>query len=199
MIPKLIHQIWVGPHPIPDKFTQFMENIKTLHPEYEYRLWTDKDLTTSNFTLYEYIEKTPIYAQKADIMRYEILYKYGGIYLDVDFEIFKNLTPILTNSLIICNEDFNVNEYIANCFFACTPNNPNLKRCMENIKHCKLGQKMVTLDTGPHYFRKCIKLDETVKLLPIHVMYPINFHQRGYRPSKFHPETYGMHHWYKSW
>ncbi len=34
-------------------------------------------------------------AQKADVARYEIVLKYGGIYMDIDFEPLKNIEPLL--------------------------------------------------------------------------------------------------------
>ena len=48
-IPKLIHQIWVGPNPIPPKSVEYMKRIKELHPDFEHRLWTDKDITPEKF------------------------------------------------------------------------------------------------------------------------------------------------------
>ena len=199
MIPLIIHQIWVGPNPIPEKSIMFIEKIKLLHPDYEYRLWKDSDITPENFSNFDYIQKTQIYAQKADIMRYEILYRYGGIYLDIDFEIFKCMTPLLTHSLVMCNEDANINKYMTNAFIASSIGNENLKRSVENIKNCRINRPYVSEDTGPWYFRKCIIPDETTRVLPTHVMYPTHFTQKGFRPAVFSNETYGMHHWDKNW
>ena len=196
---KLIHQIWVGPHPIPQKSLNFIEKIKELHPNYKYKLWTDADLTSDFFTNLSYINATPVYAQKADIMRYEILYKYGGIYLDIDFEIFKSLDPLLTHDLVVCNEDKNTNDYMTNAFIYSIPGTTSLKICVDNIKMCPLGGTVnVSIATGPWYFRKQISLENAL-VLPTHVMYPTHYSQKGFRPSTFSPETYGMHHWDKNW
>jgi mannosyltransferase OCH1-like enzyme len=199
MIYKKIHQIWVGPNPIPEKSIKFIEKIKELHPDYEYRLWTDKDLTEENFSNLEYINSTPIYAQKADIMRYEILYKYGGIYLDIDFEVFKELTPLLTHDFVICNEDAHIDKYITNAFIYSIPGTQNLKNCIDNIHTCPLGGEVnVSFATGPWYFRNCISL-EGARVLPTNTVYPTHYTQKGYRPTTFSPETYAMHHWDKNW
>jgi mannosyltransferase OCH1-like enzyme len=196
---KLIHQIWVGPHPIPEKSINFIVKIKELHPHYKYKLWTDKDLDSDNFSNLSYINKTPIYAQKADIMRYEILYKYGGIYLDIDFEIFKCLDPLLTNDLVVCNEDSYIDKYMSIGFIYSIPGTTYLKNCVDNIKKCPLGGVVnVAIATGPWYFRKQISLEDA-RVLQTHVMYPTHFTAKGLRPNKFSPETYGMHHWDKNW
>lgn len=198
-IPKKIHQIWVGPNTMPPKSIEFIEDIKKLHPDYEYRLWTDSDLTPANFSNLLVIQSTPIYAQKADIMRYEILYRHGGIYLDIDFEIFKPLTPLLTADLVVCNEDEHIDKYITNAFICSSIENPDMKRCVENIGKTTLGDRhQVNVTTGPYYLRKHIRL-EYANVLPTHVMYPTHYTQRGYRPDKFLPDTYGMHHWDKNW
>ena len=196
---KKIHQIWVGPNPLPQKSIKFIENIKALHPDFDYRLWTDADLTPENFSTLNYINSTHIYAQKADIMRYEILYKYGGLYLDIDFEVFKPLDALLTHDLVVCNEDTNINKYMTNAFMYTIPGTQSLKNCIDNVHTCPLGGRVnVSIATGPWYFRKCISLDEA-RVLPTHVMYPTHYSQKGYRPTVFSPETYAMHHWDKNW
>jgi mannosyltransferase OCH1-like enzyme len=195
---KVIHQIWVGPNPLPEKSVRFIRDIKALHPDYEYRLWTDSDLVPENFLNLEYILATPIYAQKADIMRYEILYRHGGVYLDIDFEVFKPLDPLLTHELVVCNEDTKINEYMTNAFIYSEPENPNLGRCVQHIKTCRLGSKDVSHTTGPYFFRKCITLDNA-RVLSTPTMYPTHYTQKGYRPTSFSPETYAMHHWDKNW
>lgn len=196
MVIKKIHQIWVGPNPLPTKSVEFIRNIKQLHPDYEYRLWTDIDITPANFTNIQYINSTKIYAQKADIMRYEILNKHGGVYLDVDFQILKCLTPLLTHDLVVCNEDKNVDKYITNAFIYSVPG--ILKGCVDNIKTCNLDTPKVNVVTGPWYLRKNISL-EAARVLPPIVMYPTHYKQRGYIPPSFSEETYGMHHWDKKW
>ena len=196
MVIKKIHQIWVGPNPLPAKSVEFIRKIKELHPDYEYRLWTDIDLTPENFTNIQYIKSTKIYAQKADIMRYEILNKHGGVYLDVDFQILKCLTPLLTHALVVCNEDQRVHKYMSIGFIYSVPG--ALKKCVDNIKTCNLGTPKVNVVTGPWYFRKNISL-EAARVLPTIVMYPIPYTDKKRVLSVISDDTYGIHHWDKSW
>ena len=44
MINKIIHQIWVGKYPLPERETRLSKEIKEKHPNYEYHLWTDDNL-----------------------------------------------------------------------------------------------------------------------------------------------------------
>jgi mannosyltransferase OCH1-like enzyme len=164
-------------------------------------LWTDGELIPDNFSNLEYIHKAEKYAQKSDIMRYEILYKYGGIYLDTDFELFKNITSLLTHDLVVSNEDEHHNHYLSNSFIASSKHNPNMKRCVDNIPNCLLNGNGggVNFETGPWYLRKHTITDENVKLLPTHVMYPVHYNQRHDPIPEFSDEVYGMHHWDHSW
>ena len=206
-IPYIIHQIWVGPNPLPKKSEEFIKQIKELHPNFTYILWTDRDVTPTNFINYDYIEKVKSYAQKADIMRYEILYKYGGVYIDIDFEIYKNIEPLLINDLVICHEDPFSFIHMSIGLIACCKYNPNLKRCVENIHKINFTQP-INVATGPVYFRSNIHMNDTVTLLDTNVLYPVHwipyniysyFKAKEYTQSSFDEDTYGIHHWDKSW
>jgi GT2 family glycosyltransferase len=88
-IPKIIHQIWIGPKQIPSKMIQ---TWKDKHPEPNFRhiLWTEREIQKRKeedglvISLEEQINATHEYFAKADLLRLDILYHYGGIYMDAD-------------------------------------------------------------------------------------------------------------------
>lgn len=121
-------------------------------------------------------------------MRYEIIYKYGGIYLDIDMEVFKNLEPLLKKPLVICNEDKNSDKYMSIGFIACSKGNRQLKNNVDNIKNVDFNTS-INVGTGPYYFRKYINIDDNVLLLPTSFFYPSD-------PSEY---TYAAHHFDKNW
>lgn len=112
-IPKIIHQVWIGPLLMPDKW---MSSWPEKNPEYEYKIWGNKELFGNKWKcqkmIGEYItrcieeikreedvfvsgigriyrgEKATAFAWHviADIMRYEILYNHGGIMPGADTE-----------------------------------------------------------------------------------------------------------------
>jgi hypothetical protein len=93
-IPKIIHQIWVGKKEIPPKYITFMEGWKKLHPDWEYKLWTDQDIDSFPWEDKDTFLKAKNPAMKGDIWGYEIIYKYGGVYIDCDMECIRPLDPI---------------------------------------------------------------------------------------------------------
>ncbi len=94
-IPKVIHFIWLGPEPFPP---ESVENVRTwigLHPDWKVKFWTDReqiapcssmqicDANTFPFLFLSHCyEQTENWDEKRNILRYEILYQEGGVYID---------------------------------------------------------------------------------------------------------------------
>ena len=96
-IPKIIHQIWIGPNPRPAKL---MATFRDKHPDFEYILWTEEEIVRRGFKLenqaaYDSMEQ---WCGKADILRWEILYRYGGIYQDADSVCLEPFDDILLST-----------------------------------------------------------------------------------------------------
>ena len=77
-IPKIIHELWVGPHPRP---TVWMDTWKEKHPDWEYRLW-DNDAVFGrqwiNQKWIDYFRARQLWPGVSDVCTYEILHEYGG-------------------------------------------------------------------------------------------------------------------------
>ena len=127
MIPKIIHQTWKT-NEIPEKWLAFEKKVKALNPEWEYRLWTDAD--NERFVKNEYPEFYDIFKSfsrgimRADVIRYLIMYKVGGVYLDLDYEVlqpfnFKNYSVVLPQNRSISYGD--KQDELGNCIFASVP------------------------------------------------------------------------------
>lgn len=83
-IPKKLGHIWIGPKPMP---SHWMETWPEKHPEWQYRIYDNDFLHSFPFRtrrlINEYFWRGE-YAGVQDLMRYEILYKYGGFMADAD-------------------------------------------------------------------------------------------------------------------
>lgn len=89
-----IHQIWVGPYEMPNREKHFINKLKDKHKKYNHILWTNDMLPElpENFkVLFDTFEKAEDYAHQADILRIYLIAKYGGIYLDVDFDCISSI------------------------------------------------------------------------------------------------------------
>lgn len=98
LVPKIIHQTWKDKD-IPEKWRAAQKSCIDLHPDFEYRLWTDEE--SLRFIELEFPWFLPTYLaypyviQRVDAIRYFILYHHGGVYIDLDMGCRKRVDPLL--------------------------------------------------------------------------------------------------------
>lgn len=84
-IPKIIHQTWKNSN-IPDYLVDLIKTWKTFHPNWEFKFWTDD--MNRDFIIKHYPGFTSVYdsypnsIQRVDAVRYFILHKFGGVFID---------------------------------------------------------------------------------------------------------------------
>lgn len=197
-IPKIIHQIWIGPKPPP----KFMNSWKKHHPEYQHILW-DNEIIKEMFPLvnqhlYDQYnnERANVWNGRSNLLRLEILKRFGGIYIDADCHC---LRPMEGNFL---NDDFfavYANEkarkgIIANGVIGCVPEHPIIIECISRLKKQKKLQQPSHLFSGPTFLTRVIgELKTPATILPSYYFYPhfyrdgINAHYEGdFKPFSDH-------------
>ncbi len=222
VIPKIIHQIWVGPKTPPAIFKESQESIKKHHPDWEYKLWTDADLTHLQLYNQKFYSLSVNYGEKADILRYEILFKYGGIYLDVDFVCLQPLDILLQYDFWTTIQPIDCYGEINNAALGSVPGHPLLEDCITTVKNDWYTYKnpkvlgSIIDKVGPrHLQRSFMKFVENqtsnIIALPASFFYPIDIRDRlivlenqdnkNHRiiESMIKPETFAMHCWAGSW
>lgn len=104
-IPKRIHYIWVGENAMSAEDLENIESWKRFCPDYEIIKWDEQnyDFQKNPYTREALERKQYMYA--TDYVRKDILYRYGGIYLDTDVELLKPLDDLLYNEAFIGMED----------------------------------------------------------------------------------------------
>ena len=66
-----------------------------MHSNWTLKLWTDENIKDLNFDNRDIFDKADNYGMKSDILRYEILYREGGIYIDIDYECLQSIENII--------------------------------------------------------------------------------------------------------
>jgi hypothetical protein len=94
-IPKVIHYVWFGEKPLPDKYRQNIEGWKRLCPDYEIKLWNEDNYDVYKIQYIKDAYKAGVYAFASDCARIDIINTYGGIYFDTDVELLKNIDDLL--------------------------------------------------------------------------------------------------------
>lgn len=94
IIPKIIHQIWIGKDSIPKDYKYYTETWRKLHPDWQLIIWDEKSLLKEKFSSEDLYFSARSYAERTDLMRYEILKRYGGLYVDMDVECYKTFEQL---------------------------------------------------------------------------------------------------------
>lgn len=95
IIPKKIHYCWFGKDPIPEQNKKYMDTWKKYCPDYEIIEWNEDnyDFSKNQYAYEAYKNKK--WAFVSDVARLDIIYHHGGIYLDTDVEVLRNLDELL--------------------------------------------------------------------------------------------------------
>lgn len=133
IVPKIIHQIWVGDQPMP---IEKMKSWKKRNPEFKHWIWTEKAiemLPLKNLTLYNFYKSKKLYYGMSDVARVEILEKYGGMYVDCDTVCKKPLDEEWFTKEFVCAYSPHTNTRIANGMLICPPNSEIITKYREVI------------------------------------------------------------------
>lgn len=95
MIPRKIHYCWFGGGPMPDLALKCIETWHRYMPDYEYKLWNEYNFDVNAYQYASEAYEAGLFAFVSDVVRLHALSKEGGIYLDVDFEVFKPFDDLL--------------------------------------------------------------------------------------------------------
>lgn len=108
MIEKKIHYVWFGGDK-PEKVLKCIKSWKNILPEYEIIEWNEKNFDIEKEMqenkFFRECYKRKLWAFVSDYVRVKVLYEYGGIYLDTDMEIIKDITPLLNTKLFLGYEN----------------------------------------------------------------------------------------------
>ncbi|NYK77369.1 hypothetical protein GPW07_24425, partial [Salmonella enterica subsp. enterica serovar Typhimurium] len=79
---------------MPDEFARYGESWRRHHPSWEVRLWTDENLP-DDLVRKEAYERLRKPAERSDIIRLEVVLRYGGVYVDTDIECLRSIEPLI--------------------------------------------------------------------------------------------------------
>jgi hypothetical protein len=189
-IPRVFHRVWVGPSEMPALFTRFGETWLEHHPDWEMRLWSEADLPALG--LEGVAERTRNLSELSNLMRYELLARHGGVYIDTDFECLRSLEPLLGGV-----DAFTALESpgrAANGLIGCVPEHP-LLRWAAQAAPSTVGLGAHSRDAnGPYFFSLLLEQLPGVTIFPPELFYPYYLDEPHRRHESF-PDAYAVHHW----
>jgi Sulfotransferase family/Glycosyltransferase sugar-binding region containing DXD motif len=131
LIPTIFHQIWLGPDPLPDEYAGYQQTWLQHHPGWELRLWTEENLP-EGLRRPEAYERLRAPAERANVLRLELLWRLGGVYVDTDFACLRSIEPLIDDAelFITLAKPGRVN----NALMGSVPSHPIVEEAMEKIR-----------------------------------------------------------------
>lgn len=176
-IPKVIYQTYKS-NTINKDLYKNVESWINLNPSYQYEFYDDERIR--QFLLREYgpkyverFDSIKVGASKSDYFRILIIYKYGGVYADLDNKLLKPLDEIIKpeDTEILHKQ---VNNWYDTHVLMMSPNNELLYNCIQIInKNIDDKIKGTAINvTGPNVLRKVIK---SKKYIPKKIVHQNNY------------------------
>lgn len=198
-IPKIIHQIWIGPKAPP---TKMMETWKNKHPDFEYILWTEQECVDRGmiFECQTQIDAIHEIVGKADIMRIEILYRYGGVYVDADSICIEPVDDrFMSKRAFAFYENENVRKgLVINCAMGFEPGHLLCRDMMDWIKSAEsanyINKYKAWFAVGPGLLTRLLDTGKyrDFSVFPSHYFLPIHFTGARYDG---HKKVYAYQEW----
>lgn len=220
-IPKVLHRIWVGPNPIPDEHEAFWRSWQKHHPGWAAQTWLDDDIA-AKFGDNPAIEAARLlppekrWAAISDIARLLILERFGGLYVDTDFECVRSFQKCIDSAAVLLADMTDGDP--CNGLMASVPGHLLLKqlswRAQQNVLS---GEGSILEQAGPRMVKDVLAEwlpgwpkdliegdrvvgraigDTGITILQPWVCFP--YYWRDPRPKKY-GAAYAAHHWARSW
>lgn len=205
IIPKIIHYAWFGDKEIPPKHQKYIEGWKRLCPDYEIICWNEKNYDISKNAYMEQAYKAKAWGFVPDYLRKDVVYQYGGIYLDTDVELIKPIDNLLYQEGFCGTEGTRVAFGLG---FGARKGLPILKEMMEAYERISFHyEERERMKIGPEYETELLQthglqLSGTYQNIAGLTVYPpevlsgtVWYNDKGLVTEN----TYAVHHYAGSW
>lgn len=206
-IPKIIHYFWFSGDPYPEKVQKCLDSWHKYCPGYEFRKWDLHNYKTDNQFVKDALENKD-WAHASDFGRCDVVYRYGGVYLDTDVELVKPLDDLLYDTGFFCFESsYGVDPGSG---FGAEANNPIIKEICEayNVITYKKADgiswnpvDILKIYTDP-FVKRGLTLNAQYQNIEGFAIYPpLVLSPYSYRTGILasYEKTYGIHHWVSAW
>ena len=196
-----IHYCWVGGAEKSDKIKMCIDSWKRLCPHAEIIEWNESnyDVRKNAYISQAYDQKK--WAFVTDYMRFDILHQHGGVYLDTDVELLKDITPLTEDSFM----GFESRKHVApGLIMHAKAGDALLKEILayyDALDGFTMDETVVTIVTDI-LEKHGLKRDNSAQSIAGYVIYPTEyFNPKGgdYGAEKITENTYSIHHYEASW
>jgi hypothetical protein len=206
-IPKIIHYCWFGGKPLPSLALKCLESWKFFLPDYKIVRWDENNFDINIIPYTQEAYKSKKYAFVSDYARFKILFDEGGIYLDTDVEILKEIDVFLDNEAFSGFE--HIERVAPGLILGSIKNNYLFKEILESYNGCYFinSDDTFNLKTVVQRFteilsKKGLKLNGEYQIISGLSIYPCEyFSPKSYESGeiKLTSNSFTIHHFAASW
>ncbi len=221
-IPKIIHQTWKT-REVPERWKPLQHTWLEMHPNWEYRLWTDEDNRAFIQSCYprflSVYDAYPHGINRADAFRYFVMAHHGGVYVDLDCECLRPLDTLLDGHELVlgCEPDVHaavqpvrergLKQIVCNAFIASVPSHPFWEHVSARLIECQHADGILDA-TGTLFFSHAYNSypdPSRITVLPSESLYPLSNRDshRALTPEQIREQVptnaYAVHYWHGSW
>lgn len=227
--PKIIHQTWKDEQ-VPTSLASYQASWKSLHPEWEYRLWTDEDndaLVENEFSsLLDLYRSLPRAIHRADFARVLYLWRFGGLYVDLDIAALKPADELLDGTTCTLGTEpklhaerlRGVDQVVCNAAMASEREHPFWEKVIDEIRaRSTQGREDPVWMTGPLCLQAAYEAhgeELGVALWAPDVFFPLpdlgsrslplsplerRHYERMVASGAYPRKSVGVHHWAHTW
>lgn len=195
-IPRIIHRIWLGGEEMPAEYVAFGETWRRHHPDWEFRTWTDSDLPT--LTHPDAFERCRNFGEASDVLRYEVLHQFGGVYVDTDVECLQPIDQLIER--VSAFAGYARPNVVGSAIVGAVPGHPAITKTLEVV--CEgAGSGPQVQATGPVALTGVLEEADDVELFDRATFYPLDYWQIPFSDMGRADlgESYAIHHWHATW
>lgn len=207
MIPEIIHYCWFGSKEIPPKEKLCIESWKKHFPKYKFIKWNEENFDFNSTTFCKQAYEMKKYAFVSDYVRAKVLYEYGGLYFDTDYEILKPIDALITTGNNILGWENRSN--IGTAFMAFEAKHPVMQCFLKYYENHAFMDERGRLDNTANVtlltdilVSNGLKIDRRLQIVKDLIIYPREyFYPKKLSENEFRvtPDSYGIHHYSMSW
>ena len=151
MIPKIIHYCWFGGAPLPPLAEQCIASWKKYMPEWELKRWDETNIDIAAAPLYvQQAYEARKFAFVSDYVRLWSLERYGGLYMDVDFEVFRPFDELMDKYPAFAGYEGSKRQPVMQGVIASEPHGAWVRDMLGTYEHRTFVKEDGSLDMTPN-------------------------------------------------
>ncbi len=194
VIPRILHRVWLGTRALPTEQRAFGEGWARLNPGWEMRLWGDADVGALVSDPESYARARNL-SERSDVLRYEILHRFGGVYADTDVECLRPMEPLIGDARAFAG--YEAPGRLGTALIGMTPGHRLAARALAALR-ATVGTGTYPDSTGPVFFTAVARSEPELVRFPREAFYPYGADEPERRDERLR-DAWAVRHRARTW